>query len=335
VRAERDQLRTQARALEVQVAEVTSLQPRLEAAEASARELDVIRSERDRWLIETQDLQSRLATDSAEREQLGHLAADLHAARAERDRLQSEQQSSRHSAEQALARVSDLERALTEAAAIHERALEEARARWESERQALDARLELERQTHSGAVQSALGEVQARAAAERQEWRLRLEGAEQQLVWERGMFQEQSEQIRQQAARLQAERDRLAARLIQAELHLRTAQEGSSDEASRAIELQHLRQQAARDQVFAQLSRTRMGHMLPQTLPAQVLDAPAVPATEGETSASSITPQGSAAPREERQPAEDASGCLPEQKDEQPEAQPKLWRQLLGRVLGK
>jgi chromosome segregation ATPase len=335
VRAERDRICAQVRTLEVQVTEVAVLQARLEAAEASARELDVVRGERDRSLAEAQDFQSRLAANSADQEQLGRLAADLQAAHVERDRLQSEQQTCRQSAEQVRARVSDLERALTEATTAHETALEEARARWESERQALEARLELERQTHSGAVQAALSEVQARAMAERQEWRQRLEGAEQQVVWERGMFQEQSEQIRQQAARLQAERDRLAARLVQAELRLREAQEGSPDEASRAIELQNLRQQVARDQVFSQLSRMRMGPLLPQTIPAQVLDAPAVPANEGETSASSNTPQDSAAPREERQPAEDAPSCLPQQEDDRPEAQQRLWRQILGRVLGK
>src|SRR5262249_37766800 len=69
VRAECDRLRTQARALEVQATEVAGLQVRLEATEASARELDVVRGERDRWLTEVQDLQTRLATDSAEREE--------------------------------------------------------------------------------------------------------------------------------------------------------------------------------------------------------------------------------------------------------------------------
>jgi hypothetical protein len=72
-------------------------------------------------------------------------------------------------------------------------------------------------------------DAQARAAAEREEWRQRLEGAEVQLVWERGMFQERAEQIRQWAASLQVERDRLAARLTQAESRLRTAKEHSPD----------------------------------------------------------------------------------------------------------
>jgi chromosome segregation ATPase len=281
VRAECDRLSEQTRALEVQVAEMAALQARLEAAEASAGELDVIRGERDRWLAEAQDLQAKLATESAEREQLGRLAVDLLAAQADRDRLQTEQQTSQHSAEQAWARVSDLERALTEAATAHETALEEARVHWESERQALEARLELERQTHSGAVQAALGDVQAQAIAERQEWRQRLEGAERQLVWERGMFQEQSEQIRQQVASLQAERDRLAARLAQTELRLRAAEEHSPDEVIRTAELQKLRQQAAQDQVFVQLSGMRLRHLQQQIAQAQNANVPAEQAHPG------------------------------------------------------
>jgi pSer/pThr/pTyr-binding forkhead associated (FHA) protein len=252
--AECNRLREQACALEVQVAGMASLQTRLEAAEASARELDVVRGERDRWQAEAQNLQARLRSDAASQEQLGRLGADLHAAQVERDRLQTERQTSRHLAEQTCARVSDLERALTEAAAAHETALEEARACWESERQALAAHLERERQTHDGAVQAAICDVQARVAAERQEWRQRREAAEQQLVWERGLFQVQSEQIRQQAGSLQAERDRLVARLAQAELRLRAAEDRSPDEAGPTAELQELRQQAARDQVFVQLS---------------------------------------------------------------------------------
>jgi pSer/pThr/pTyr-binding forkhead associated (FHA) protein len=273
--AECDRLREQARTLEIQVAEVTGLQARLEAAQANAHELEVVRSERDHWQAEAQELQTRLVSDSAQQEQLSQLAAALHAAQAERDRLQSEQQTFQHAAEQARLRVAELECALTEAAAVHEAALEAARGRWESERQALEARLELERQGRDGAVEAAVRDVQAKAAAEREQWRQRLEGAELQLVWERGMFQEQSEQIRRQAANLQAERDHLAARLAQAELRLRmAAEERSSNEAVHAAELQHLRQQAARDQVFVQLSGTRLGHML-QTVRTQELDAPA------------------------------------------------------------
>src|SRR5262249_34635544 len=200
------------------------------------------RGERDRWLAETQDLQTRLASHSVDQEQLGRLAADLHAAEVERDRLRTDQQTSQHSAEQAWARVSDLERALRETAAAHATVFEEIHARWESERQALEARLELARQTQDGAIQASVRDVLARAAAERQEWRQQLEGAESQIVWERRMFQEQSEKIRQLTASLQAERDRLAARLIHAELRLRVAAEHSPDELQH---LQHLRQQAA------------------------------------------------------------------------------------------
>jgi chromosome segregation ATPase len=247
--AECDRLREQ---VEIQVAVMTGLQTQLEAAEARGRELKVIRGERDSWQAEVQNLQARLAADSADREQLGRVAADLHAAQVDRDRLQTEQQTSRHSAEQALARVSDLERALTEAAAAHETALAEARARWEAERQALEANLERERQTHDEAIQAAIRDAQARTAAERGEWQQRPKAAEQQLVWERGLFQVQCEQLRQQVGSLQAERDRLVARLAEAELRLRAAEERSPDEASHTAELQH-QQQAARDQVFVQL----------------------------------------------------------------------------------
>jgi hypothetical protein len=393
---------------------MAGLQARLEAAEASSREQDVVRGERDRWQAEARDLQTRLTSVSAEREQLGRLAADLHAAQVERDRLQTEQQTSRHSAEQAQARVSELEQALAEAA-DHETALEEARVRWESERQALEARLELGRQTHEGAVQAAIGNVQARLDAEREEWRQRLEAAQQQLVWERRLFQLQNEQNRQQTASLQTERDRLAARLAQAVWHLRAAEERSSNEAGSAVELQQLRQQAARDQVFVQLSSIRLGHMLQQATRPQNFDAPAelarpraplvrerapapeqrltaiaqeaqvawgetavgqeqlpaigspldrvgeqmsevgfdpgeekaiehqlapaaspvVPADEGEASASSDTPHGSAAPLGGRQPTEDIDGCLPQQTDSRSEARQGVWRQVFGFVLGK
>jgi hypothetical protein len=226
VRGECDRLREQGRALEVQIADMVGLQARLEAAEASARELDAVRSERDR--------------------------------------LQTEQQTSQQTSGQALTQIAGLERALAEAATAHETALEEARARWESERQALEARLALGHQTHEGTVQAAIRDVQAQAATEREEWRQRLEAAQQQLVWERRLFQFQNEQNRQQAASFQAERDRLAARLAQVALHLRTAERSSPNEAGHVVEVQQLRQQAARDQVFVQLSRNRPGHVLPQ-----------------------------------------------------------------------
>jgi chromosome segregation ATPase len=411
MRAECDRLGAQVRTLEVQVAEMAGLQARLEVSEASIRELDVVRGERDRWQAEAHNLQARLTADLANHEeQLGRLTADLQAAQAEGHQLQLEQQSCRHAAEQAGTRVSDLERALTEAAAAQATALDEARVRWELERQELEACLERERQSHDGAVQAAVREVQAQAAAERQQWRHRLEGAEQQIVWEREMFQEQSEQIRQQAAKLQAERDRLAARLVQAEVRLRASQQCSPDEAGHAAELHDLRQQAAREQVFVQLSGIRLGHLLPQTARAQHPDAPAeeahphaplvrerasveeqyrltaivqevqagwgeaavgqeqppaicnqsrrvepqasegekavedrsapfvppsVPGNEEEASAPSDTPPSSAEPLEESQPAEDIQSYLPQQKDSRPESRQRLWRQIVGFVLGK
>src|SRR5262249_24762668 len=136
---------------------------------------------------------------AAEREQLDRLVADLRAAEVERDRLQTEQQASLHSAERAWARVSELERTLTEATAAHEKTLEEARARWASERQALEALFEQDRQARNGAVQP-------RTAAEREERRQRLEGAERQFARER-------EALRQQLADARAEHDLLRDRV--------------------------------------------------------------------------------------------------------------------------
>jgi pSer/pThr/pTyr-binding forkhead associated (FHA) protein len=118
IREECERLRAEASALEDQAAGMTLLQARLELAEAGARDLDVVRGERDRLHAETQDLKARFDAHSADREQqVGRLAADLQAAAAERDRLHSEHQTTRQSAEQASARLSDLENALTAAAA--------------------------------------------------------------------------------------------------------------------------------------------------------------------------------------------------------------------------
>src|SRR5262249_38078730 len=104
--ADCDRLREQARALEDQLSGIADLQARLETAEASARELEVVCGERDCWQAEAQDLQAQLASAAADREQLGRLAADLDTAHAERDRLHAERQTSRDSAERATARVS-------------------------------------------------------------------------------------------------------------------------------------------------------------------------------------------------------------------------------------
>jgi len=201
--------------------------------------------------------------------------------------IQSEQKASQQAAEQAWGRVSELERALAEASTAQATAFEEARAGWESERQALEARLEAQNQSRHTAVR----DVQARASLEREEWRQRLQGAEMQLVWERGMFQEQGEQIRQQAARLQAERDQLAARLSQAELKLQAAEQRPPDEPSPASDLQHLRQLAAREQVFVQLSSVRPGHLLQQTARGLRPNAP----TEQARTSATIFREGSLA----------------------------------------
>jgi pSer/pThr/pTyr-binding forkhead associated (FHA) protein len=273
--AECARLCDQVRTLEIQFAEMADLQTRLEAAEANAHELDAVCAERDQWRDEAQTLRNRPVSDSVERQPTDCLAAALQAAREERDRLHTEQQAALHSAEQAWARVADLERALTEGTAFHERAVAEARARCESEQQALEARLEQERKTYDGATQAAVREVQmraeaairavqARAAAEREEWRQRIEGAEAQIVWERGLFQEQSEQSRRQVAALNTERDHLASRLAQAELLLRSGEERSRNEAGRVSEPEHLRPFAVLDQLFAEFRGIQMGHLLGQ-----------------------------------------------------------------------
>jgi hypothetical protein len=195
-----------------------------------------------------QNLQARLASDSANQEEFCRLVGQVNTAHEERDRLQAEEQKARQSAEQAFARVSELERAQTEAAAAHEAALQEARGRWESERQALEARFGLEEQTQPSSVEDAVREVQVQAAAEREQWRELLQGAESQLLWERSMFQEQSEQFRRQVATLQVERDRLAAQLAHAQSHRSAEQKRSSDEAAHVAEQEPMRPQAVQHQ---------------------------------------------------------------------------------------
>jgi hypothetical protein len=276
VRAECDRIRQQAHALEAQLAEVAGLQSRMEAAEASAAELEVVRRERDQWKAEVQNLQDRLASDSANQEELRRLVGEVNAAREGRDRMQNEQQMARQSAEQAWSRVSELERAQTEAAAAHESALQEAGVRWESERQAMEARLGLEGQTQPSSVEDAVRDVQVQAAAEREQWRQLLQGAESQLLWERGMFQEQSEQSRRQVASLQAERDRLAAQLAQAQSRRSAEQERSSDEAGHQAEPEPMRPQAAQhQQPLVQASGNPPAHLPAQPSRTQNADAPA------------------------------------------------------------
>jgi pSer/pThr/pTyr-binding forkhead associated (FHA) protein len=250
-----DRLREQARALEVQVAEMAQLQARLETAEASALEVFTIDGERDQ--AEAQDLQARLPVESADEERLGRLAADLHATQMERDYLQTEAQTVRREADEASARVTELERALAEATAAHEAALAQARAGSEPERQALAAQLEQERQTRNETIQAAVRDMQARVSVAAAEWRQRLDSAEQQLVWERGLFQTQSDQLRQQVANLLTDRDYLLVQLGQAETRLRAAGAPPAAEAGRPAESQRPSQQAIQDQVFSQFPGRR------------------------------------------------------------------------------
>jgi chromosome segregation ATPase/pSer/pThr/pTyr-binding forkhead associated (FHA) protein len=274
--AERERLREQVRALEIHVAEMAGLQARLQTAEGSAAELESVRGERDRWHAEAHNLQARLAAEPADQQELDRLLAEVQAGQTERDQLQAEHQTARHSAEQACARVSELERVLAEAAAAREKALEEARAFWETERQALEARLHMEAQTHAQEIQAAVRDGQARAVAERQKWREQLDGAESQLVWERGMFQEQTNLLREQAARLKAERARLAAQLAQAQQRPSAEEKRSSDLAGHAAEPEPA-PPTARDQVFVQISSIRPGH-LPQPVRVPSSAAPPEPA---------------------------------------------------------
>jgi pSer/pThr/pTyr-binding forkhead associated (FHA) protein/chromosome segregation ATPase len=251
MQAECVRLRDESRALGRQVAETADLQARLDAAQARVRELEAVCAERDQWQAQAQDLQTRLASNPAE---------------------------------QGWARVTELEQALAEAATTHESAVAEARGCWESERQALEARLEQQRQAQDETTQAAvrevqtraealIREVQARAAATREDWRKRLEGAEAQIVWERNLFQEQGEQIRRQIANLQTERDRLTARLSQAESLLKAAEERSRNEPGQSAEPEHVRQLAIRDQVFAEFG-TQMRHLLGQVGRTQHPDKP-------------------------------------------------------------
>jgi pSer/pThr/pTyr-binding forkhead associated (FHA) protein/chromosome segregation ATPase len=227
--AECERLREQARVLEAQVAEMARLQAQFEAAEATARQLDVVRAERDRWQAESQALQAGLESASADREQLGRLAADLRAAQVERDRLRTEHQASLHSAEQARVRVGHLERALQEATEASETALAEARTGWESERQALAARLEQERQAYAEAAEAGFREAQARAAAEREEWRQRLEAAQRHFAQEREALGAAGERLDHEAATLRGVRADLAARTAEHGAALRRLQEAQDD----------------------------------------------------------------------------------------------------------
>jgi pSer/pThr/pTyr-binding forkhead associated (FHA) protein/DNA repair exonuclease SbcCD ATPase subunit len=266
---ERERFREHARTLESQLAEMANLQARLNAAETNVGDLDTLRAERDQWKDEARTLQERIGADLTDPEEVDRLTANLHAAQEERDRLRSEQQASVHASEQALSRVSELERQLADATAAQESGVAEAPPDWEAERRELQALVEQERQTRDEAIQTAIREVQgraeatireaqARAAAERVEWRERLEGAETQIVWERQMFQEQGEQLRRQAASLQAERDRLAARLGQTETMQRGTPERTPQQAASAVDPDPQRQLALRDRVLAELCGFRL-----------------------------------------------------------------------------
>ncbi len=124
-------------------------------------------------------------------------------------------------------------------------------------------------------AEATIREIQTRAAAEREGWRQRLEGAESQILLERGLFQEQNKKLYQQIATLQAERDRLAARLAQTEPPLRAAEESSRNEAGPDAESEQQRQVAIRDQIFAELGRFRLGGLIGQAVRVQGLEKPA------------------------------------------------------------
>jgi hypothetical protein len=197
-----------------------------------------------------------------------------------------------------------------------------------------------------------------------------MEGAEAQIVWERGLFKEQGDQSRRQVAALKTERDHLAARLAQAEQVLRAAEERFRSMASQGVEPAHVRQLSVSDQLFSQLSGIQVGHLIGQVARTHGQDKPAeqprtrvpvefeqVPvgeqhrptATEqglgsapgtppavqpdaGDASLSSDTPQDASASVEARQPNEELHGSLPEREDEAGQGR---WRKILNFVLGK
>jgi DNA repair exonuclease SbcCD ATPase subunit len=262
--ADCDRLRKQAQALEVHAAGVADVQPRPEAAEASARELEAVRGERDRWQAEVQNLQVRLTSNVVDQEQIRRLAADLHAAQLEQDRLQTEL----HSAEQARTRLIELERALTEATAAHESALAAARGSWESERQSLVTDFERERQTHHGAVQATLSDFQARAADEGAKWQQQLEAAQKQLVEEREAVLAAAARLDQESATLERVRADLEARNAEHGEALQRLQEAQDElalsrEKARSLQAgldQALEHQRDIETLGQQLEHTRAEH---------------------------------------------------------------------------
>lgn len=258
--AEIERLRQQVRVLELRVTEADDFIARLESAAADARNLEEVSSERDRWQVEAQTLRNRIASDLVEREQFVQLTAELLAVQAERDRLLVEHSATTHEVEKTLARVSELEGALTEATAAYEKTLNEERAGWEAERQTLKTLIEQARTADHDSAQAVIREVQARSAAEREELRLRLEGAEAQIVCERGLFQEQSEQSRRQIAALRAERDRLVARPAQTEPPLPTVEARSPDKPSRPVETSSAPHIALQDRALALFCGIDLGY---------------------------------------------------------------------------
>jgi chromosome segregation ATPase len=331
-------------------AETERLRVQLRAAESQTVELETMRAECDRLREQVQALETqRQATETS--------ALALEAVRAERDHWQAETRALQAGFAAALA---ERECALTKIAEAQETALATARADWESERQA-----------HAEAAQAseaASRAVQAEITAERERWRKQLEGAELQLVWERGMSQERGEQMQQQVAMLQAERDRLAARLAQTELPPQGTEDRSRDAAVSAAELSRQRQQAAHEQVFAEISviqqirqrQQSLGQQRPAAVPnspsrvgEQVFQVspgggvktseqpsvpssvPAIPADAAEASVRSDPPHDSAALSGTSQPAEDGPGLLSERKKTLQEKHQWLWQKFLHFTLGK
>lgn len=266
---ETERLRHQVRVLELRVAEADDLIARLESAESDAGNLEEVRSERDHWQVEAETLRNRIASELVEREQLVRLTEELLAVQAERDRLLAEQQTSAQQENQEFVRASDLERALAEANAAYEKALSEERAGWESERQALKTLIEQARTADHNSAQAMIRDIQARFAAERQELKMRLEGAEAQIIWERGLSQEQSEQLRRQVVALQAERDRLVARQAQPVSFVASAGERSQDKVDRPVETNPVRQLTMQDQALALFFGLGVGHPHEQSARAQ------------------------------------------------------------------
>jgi chromosome segregation ATPase len=165
------------------------------------RDLAALRDERDLLRDDLHGLRSELEARSVA------AAADprdkeLEALRAERDRLNAEQQASSGREERLRDRIRELERSLLESTASYEMAqatfaeqLEEARAAWDSERQTIQQESEERLRTQVRDGERRLGDEQARAMAVQQQ-------ALQQRDEERRRWDQELDSVREETERL-------------------------------------------------------------------------------------------------------------------------------------